>query len=129
MRPLSRVEVVSRWYRTSKKVTFAFLVAFWLHFGRIFTPSMKAPRQRSGSGQRCAAAPGGAWNVAGLVLHRLPSARLVKGSSAGGQHRLITIQCIAYSGAEYKLKMQSFLKQLRPGNRPVCEVRSTKLIV
>jgi hypothetical protein len=71
MQTLYDVKVVSCWCRIVKEMTYAILYAFCLHFVCTFAGGLKAPGWGGGSGQSHAAAPGRAWNVAGIGLHEV----------------------------------------------------------
>ena len=70
-------------------MTFVILYAFCPTFVCIFEKGLKAPGVGGIMGQNKAVAPGGAWDVAGIVRHRVTLSLAEQGLSAGGQRRLI----------------------------------------
>jgi hypothetical protein len=71
MQTLYSVKAVSCWYIESNETAYAILYAFCLSFVCSFRGSLKAPGRGGGLAESKATTPGGAWNVAGIVLHRV----------------------------------------------------------
>jgi uncharacterized membrane-anchored protein len=88
------------------------MVGFCTDFVRIFRPGAKAPGRvadREKGVRRLLVEPG-TWRALSFI--GLPSARLVKGRSAGAQRRLINTICIAHISAKLKGQSAEFLKHL-----------------